>query len=35
MRGVVDDEVFALAEAGDAHRYAETGKAFGRIIIVP
>lgn len=35
LRGVVDDKVFALADAGEAHRYAETGKAFGRIIIVP
>ena len=35
LRGVVDDKVFALADAGEAHRYAETGKAFGRIVIVP
>ncbi|MET0326413.1 MAG: zinc-binding dehydrogenase [Ilumatobacteraceae bacterium] len=35
LRGVVDDHVFPLADAADAHRYAETGKAFGRIVIVP
>jgi len=35
LRPVVDDRTFALADAAEAHRYAETGKAFGRIVILP
>jgi NADPH:quinone reductase len=34
LRAVVD-RTFALAEAADAHRYVETGKAFGRVLMVP
>lgn len=34
LRPVVD-RTFALAEAAEAHRYMETGTAFGRVVIVP
>jgi NADPH2:quinone reductase len=34
LRAVVD-RVFPLAEAADAHRYVETGQAFGRVVMVP
>jgi NADPH2:quinone reductase len=32
---VVIDRVFPLAEAADAHRYIESRKAFGRVLLVP
>jgi NADPH:quinone reductase len=32
---VVIDRVFPLAEATDAHRYIESRKAFGRVLLVP
>ena len=31
----VTDRVFPLADAADAHRYVETGKAFGRVLMIP
>jgi NADPH2:quinone reductase len=34
LRAVVD-RTFPLAAAADAHRYMETGTAFGRIVMVP
>lgn len=34
LRPVVD-RTFPLADAAEAHRYMETGKAFGRVVIVP
>jgi NADPH2:quinone reductase len=34
LRAVVD-RVFPLADAAEAHRYMETGKAFGRVVMVP
>lgn len=34
LRAVVD-RTFPLADAAEAHRYAEQGSAFGRIVIVP
>ena len=34
LRAVVD-HVFALADAADAHRYVETGEAFGRVVMTP
>jgi NADPH2:quinone reductase len=34
LRAVVD-RTFPLSEAADAHRYAEEGVAFGRVIMVP
>lgn len=34
LRAVVD-RTFSLADAAEAHRYAEAGGAFGRIVIVP
>ncbi len=34
LRAVVDRS-FALSEAAEAHRYAEEGTAFGRIILIP
>jgi NADPH:quinone reductase len=35
LRPVVDDQMFSLADAAEAHRYAETGKALGRVVIRP
>jgi NADPH2:quinone reductase len=32
---VVIDRVFRLAEAADAHRYIESRKAFGRVLMAP
>jgi NADPH2:quinone reductase len=32
---VVIDRVFRLAEAEDAHRYIESRKAFGRVLMAP
>jgi len=32
---VVTDRVFHLAEAADAHRYIESRKAFGRVLMTP
>src|SRR3954447_7225801 len=32
---VVIDRVFPLAEAAEAHRYIESRKAFGRVLLVP
>jgi NADPH2:quinone reductase len=32
---VVIDRVFPLAEAADAHRYIESRRAFGRVLLVP
>jgi NADPH:quinone reductase len=32
---VVIDRVFPLGEAADAHRYIESRKAFGRVLLVP
>jgi NADPH2:quinone reductase len=32
---VVIDRVFPLAEAGDAHRYIESRRAFGRVLLRP
>jgi NADPH2:quinone reductase len=32
---VVVDRVFPLAEAADAHRYIESRRAFGRVVLVP
>jgi NADPH:quinone reductase len=32
---VVVDRAFALAEAADAHRYIESRRAFGRVILTP
>jgi NADPH2:quinone reductase len=32
---VVTDRSFPLAEAADAHRYIESRKAFGRVLIIP
>lgn len=32
---VVIDRTFPLAEAADAHRYIESRKAFGRVLLVP
>ena len=29
------DRVFPLAEAADAHRYIESRKAFGRVLLEP
>ena len=29
------DRSFPLAEAAAAHKYAESGRAFGRIVITP
>ena len=34
LRAVVD-RTFALADAAEAHRYVETGAAFGRVVLVP
>ncbi len=34
LRAVVD-RTFPLADAAEAHRYMETGKAFGRVVLVP
>ncbi len=34
LRAVVD-RVFPLADAVEAHRYVETGQAFGRVVMVP
>jgi NADPH2:quinone reductase len=34
LRAVVD-RTFALADAAEAHRYVETGMAFGRVLLVP
>jgi NADPH2:quinone reductase len=34
LRAVVD-RVFALADATEAHRYVETGEAFGRVVMTP
>jgi NADPH:quinone reductase len=34
LRAVVD-RTFPLAEASEAHRYAEEGVAFGRVVLVP
>ena len=34
LRAVVD-RTFPLSEAAEAHRYAEEGVAFGRVIMVP
>ena len=34
LRAVVD-RTFALSEAAEAHRYAEEGVAFGRVILLP
>ena len=32
---VVVDRVFPLEEAGEAHRYIESRKAFGRVMLKP
>jgi NADPH2:quinone reductase len=34
LRAVVD-RIFPLSEAAEAHRYAEAGVAFGRVLMVP
>ena len=34
LKAVVD-RLFALSDAADAHRYVETGQAFGRVVMVP
>ena len=34
LRAVVD-RTFPLADAAEAHRYVESGKAFGRVLMVP
>jgi NADPH2:quinone reductase len=31
----VIDRVFHLAEAADAHRYIESRRAFGRVLMTP
>ena len=32
---VVIDKTFPLAEAAEAHRYIESRKAFGRVLLIP
>ena len=32
---VVVDRTFPLAEAADAHRYIESRRAFGRVLLIP
>jgi NADPH2:quinone reductase len=31
----VTDRTFPLADAAEAHRYVETGKALGRVLLIP
>jgi NADPH2:quinone reductase len=32
---VVIDRTFPLAEAAEAHRYIESRRAFGRVLLIP
>jgi NADPH2:quinone reductase len=32
---VVVDRTFPLAEAAEAHRYIESRRAFGRVLLIP